>query len=127
MWAHSVGLGVALILLGLGSYFGTDRVSMTALIPTWFGLAFVVLGILARKEELRKHMMHVAAALGLIGFVVPAIRAIPGFIKIVSGEEVSRAAVISQATMAVLCAVFVGLCVRSFIQARRSRKQAAEQ
>src|SRR6202011_4915695 len=33
----AVGFGVALIILGVGSYLGTDRVSITAMIPAFFG------------------------------------------------------------------------------------------
>ena len=35
-------LGIALIILGLGGYFGTGRESATALIPVLFGLPLLV-------------------------------------------------------------------------------------
>ena len=39
-----------------------------------------------------------------------------------SGGEVQRpAAAVSQSIMAMLMGIFVGLCVRSFIEARRAR------
>ena len=34
-------VGIVLILLGLVSYFGTGRISVTALIPAFFGAVFV--------------------------------------------------------------------------------------
>lgn len=117
----AIGYGIALILLGLVGYFATGRQSPTALIPAAFGLVALVLGLLARKESLRKHVMHGAALLGLLGAAGGA-RGLPGFFRWLSGGEVERpAAVISQTVMVVLSLVFVALCVKSFIDVRRSR------
>lgn len=58
-----------LIALGLGSYFGlqaADSRSVTALIPAFFGVLFGLLGLLALKEGLRKHAMHVVVVLALV-------------------------------------------------------------
>ena len=43
-------------------------ISVTALIPAFFGLPLVVLGFLARSESIRRHAMHAAAALALVGW-----------------------------------------------------------
>ncbi len=43
----TIGLGIVLLALGLGSYFGSGRTSVTALIPAFFGLPLLVLGWLA--------------------------------------------------------------------------------
>jgi hypothetical protein len=120
----AIGLGVVLIVLGVGGYFYIDRTSVTALIPAFFGAVFVVLGVLAVNDRFRKHAMHLAAMLGLIGLVVPAIRGFPKLIALLSGEDMQRsaaAAAVINSAMAVLCGVFVVLCIRSFIAARRSR------
>ncbi len=53
----TIGLGIVLLALGLGSYFGTGRTSVTALIPAFFGLPLLALGWLALKENVRKHAM----------------------------------------------------------------------
>jgi hypothetical protein len=46
---------------------------------------------------------------------------------LISGTEVDRPrAVVSQAVMGILMAVFVGLCLRSFIEARRARSKSVE-
>ena len=115
--------GVLLVFLGLGSYFGTGRTSLTALIPAGFGLILLILGLLARREALRPHAMHAAAALGLLGILGTA-SAIPKLLKLLAGTPLERPqAAFVQALMAGLCAAFVALCVRSFIQARRARKE----
>jgi hypothetical protein len=116
----SVVTGVVLMALGIGFYFGTDQVSVTALIPAFFGLPLAVLGLVAMREQFLKHAMHGAAALGLIGFLGGLVMAVRGLIK--SSGEVGNATV-EQALMALVCAAFVGLCVRSFILARRRRSE----
>jgi hypothetical protein len=115
----TIVFGLVLSLLGLAGYFGTGTTSVTALIPTFFGVPLMVLGFLALKDSLRKHAMHLAAVLGLLGFLGATIKLVQGILA--AGEVKFTAGPISQALMALICAVFVGLCVRSFIQARRNR------
>jgi hypothetical protein len=81
--------------------------------------------VLARNDRLRMHAMHLAALLGLVGFIVPAVRAAPKVGTLFDGtaERPAAIAVASQLLMALLCAVFVGLCIKSFIDARRARRQ----
>ena len=109
--------GLILIVLGIASYTMTGQTSITALIPAFFGAAFVVCALVARKEAARKHAMHAAVALGLIGAIASLVRAVPAVI----GGNISRPAVISQLAMAALLAVYVALGVQSFIAARKAR------
>ncbi len=111
--------GLLLIALGFGGYFGTGSEAPTALIPAGFGLALLLLGLISLKDNLRKHAMHLAAMIGLVGALGGAIMLL---LPLVRGTGIARpVAYACQATMTVLCVVFVGLCVRSFIQARRRR------
>lgn len=111
--------GVTLIFFGLIAYFGTGMVSITALIPAFFGILFVVLGIAARKEALYKHMMHGAALLALLGLIGSGRGLLTAF-AMLSGQSVERPdAAISQAVMAVLCIVFLAAAVKSFVDARK--------
>ena len=121
MATTTIGFGVVLIVLGLGGYFGSDRVSPTALIPAAFGLLLVVFGALARDDKRRKMAMHIAVTVGLLGFIgtVSGLYELP---TLLSGGAVARpGAVISKSIMAVLMAIYVGMCVKSFIDARRKR------
>ena len=68
--------GLILIVLGIASYTMTGRTSVTAMIPAFFGAAFLVCAMVARKEAARKHAMHAAVALGLIGALAPGGRAV---------------------------------------------------
>ncbi len=128
----TVVFGLLLVALGLWGRFGGDwglwaplglpapeHLSGTALIPAYFGAAFVVLGLVALKESLLKHAMHLAAMLGVVGFLAAGWRVV----KALSEKgAVQGVAGVSTATMTGLCAVFVLLCVNSFIQARRRRR-----
>jgi len=115
----TIGLGIVLLALGLGSYFGSGRTSVTALIPAFFGLPLLALGCVALKENVRKHAMHVAVAISLLG-CVGAVRGLAKLPRLLTGGEVERpTAVAIQSAMSVLCGVFVLLCVWSFIKARR--------
>jgi O-antigen/teichoic acid export membrane protein len=120
----TIGFGIVLIVLGLGGYFGSDRVSLTALIPAAFGLLLVIFGALARDEKRRKMAMHIAVTVGLLGFLgtVSGLFQLP---TLLSGGVVERpGAVVSKSIMAVLMAIYVGMCVKSFIDARRRRAGA---
>ena len=120
----TIGFGIVLIVLGVGGYFGSDRVSPTALIPAAFGLLLLIFGTLARDEKRRKMAMHIAVTVGLLGFLgtVSGLFQLP---TLLSGGVVARpGAVVSKSIMAVLMAVYVGMCVKSFIDARRRRAGA---
>lgn len=111
--------GILEIALGVIVYFATGAKSVTALIPAFLGAVFVLCGLVALKPSLRKHAMHVAAVFGLLGTLLPLGRAIPA---VAGGRAaISDTSIISMLAMAVLSAIFLGLCVRSFIAARRAR------
>jgi hypothetical protein len=113
----TIGIGVLLIALGLIGYLPEQK-SATALIPAGFGLVLVALGAVALQENLRKHAMHAAVLVGLVGLIGAAAMAITAAL---SGIQRPFAFAMSVA-MALTCGVFVGLCVKSFIDARRRRQ-----
>ena len=119
MPATAILFGVVLILLGIIGYaisVTNNNSSVTALIPAFFGVALAGLGFLAQlKESLRKHLMHAAIVVALLGFIATAGRLISRL-----NELTASPAVISQAVMALVCLAFVVLAVRSFAAARRN-------
>jgi len=120
----SIVFAVLLIALGLAGYLGTGSIHPTALIPAWFGLALGVFGFLAisPSESRRKLFMHINVTIGLLGFLGGASEAIRGYLKAASqGIEPDRIALASKLTMTGLLLIYVILCVRSFIAARRAR------
>ena len=117
----TIGFGAALIALGLIGYFATGRTSPTALIPCGLGAVLIALGTIARNPLHRKHAMHGAVMIGLLGFL-GAGRGLTKIVPLLSGEPVERPnAVIAQAVMALISLIFVALCIKSFIDARRNR------
>jgi hypothetical protein len=114
-----------LIALGLVGYFGTGAQHVTALIPAWFGLALGIGGLLAisPSESRRKLFMHINVTIGLLGFIGGAIETIRGYVHARSaGLQPDTIALASKITMTGLLLLYVILCVRSFIAARRSGK-----
>ncbi len=116
--------GGLLILIGIIGYIyglNTGSASPTALIPAAFGLLLLIFGLFAAsKENLRKHLMHGAVLIGFLGFLATAssVLKIPALL---AGTAERPAAVAAQFAMALVCFVFVILCVLSFISARRNR------
>ena len=118
----TVVFGVLLILLGAGAFVVLGHHPHT-LIPTGFGLLLVIFGSLANTEVPKRRMlfMHIAVTVGLLGFL-GTIPGIIGVIQMSAGHFVARPdAAKVQALMGTICLIFVLLCVRSFIAARRAR------
>lgn len=116
----TIALGVALIVLGVAGYFLTGAASLTALIPAAFGLVIALAGLVARDEGKRKHAMHAAVAVALLGFL-GSVRGLMQIGAVLDGTAARPAAVVSQAVMALLTLAYIVLAVRSFVAARRAR------
>lgn len=115
---------ILLVLLGVISYFGTGGESITALIPAFFGVVFLLLAQIMRDESKAKHAGHAAAVLALLGLVGSA-RGVPGFLTLAQGGEVERpAAAVAQFLMTLGCLVFLILGIKSFRDARKEREAA---
>jgi hypothetical protein len=121
----TIGFGVVLIGLGLWGFVGTGSEHPTALIPGYFGAVLAIAGALAITENAKRRMlwMHIAVTVGLLGFLGSAIQAIRECVGAHGPlTDTAAVAVKFQVAMAAICLVFVGLCVRSFIAARRGGK-----
>lgn len=122
----TIGFGVVLCAIGLFGYFRStsDQPSVTALIPCFFGAVLILCGLLAYAEKWRKHAMHAAATVALIGFLAAAGRGIPKLGAAISDDPTLHRAPRLVLLMALVCLIFVGICIGSFISARRRRKAA---
>lgn len=121
-------VGALLLGIGFGGYLlggnvdenGNAYRSWTALIPAIPGVLFVICGAIALTgDAARKHAMHVAVAIALLGTIAPIGR-LP---KTLSADPINPLAAFSMIAMLVLCLVVLIAGVRSFIQARRARKE----
>jgi hypothetical protein len=110
-----------LILLGLVGFFGTGSEHPTALIPVGFGLVLGICGLLAmdRRERQRKLFMHINVTIGLLGFLGAIVEILR---SMATSKDLDTTALIAKTMMAWLLFIYVILCVRSFLLARRSGK-----
>jgi uncharacterized membrane protein len=120
---YAILFGGLLTAVGVTAYvapdvFGGDKpYSITAATPAFVGIPILLTGLaVLMKPELRKHGMHAAAILGLLG---TAAGLVPAFMN---KFDTTKASVLVGITMAVLSATFLGLSVKSFIDAKKARK-----
>jgi hypothetical protein len=124
----SVMFGVVLTALGVVAYFAPEPLGVgkdgtpatpghpSALSPVAVGVLLILAGAVSMAAPAaRKHAMHLAAGVSLLGTLGGLV---PVFLRNFRFEEV---AVKVGLGMAVLSAIFLALCVNSFIQARKAR------
>ena len=117
----TIGFGAALVVLGIIGFVGSGADSVTALIPSFFGVVFVVLGVVGRSDDRRALTMHIAAFLALVG-IAGSITGLVDLPDLLAGNDLERPwAVAVQSIMAVVLVIYLVLAVRSFIAARRAR------
>lgn len=119
MPAISIVLGLLLMALGGAGYARAGQ--LHALIPAYFGVVFAVLGALAMREGMRKHAMHAAAVIALLGFLGTADGIYHSIRWALGTRPLVPMMAAAKCMTSVLCAVFEALCVKSFIDARRAK------
>ncbi len=142
-WA--IVFGLLLVALGLWGYLGHDASnpgsasaevapgspdqepaqlqestgpSKTALIPAGFGILMLLCGALGLDHRMRKHAMHGAAGIALLGLIASAGRIASKFSNLVAGD-ISRPMMFVM-LMGMICLVFLIMAVRSFAAARKA-------
>jgi hypothetical protein len=106
-----------LIALGVGAFAVSS--SRTALLPAYVGVALAALaGLSLAFDRARKHLMHVAALVALLGALAPAAA------LLIRAAQMSPLALGVNVGMLALCAGLLVLMVRSFVAARRTGQAA---
>jgi membrane-bound ClpP family serine protease len=119
----TIVFGILLILIGVTGFVVTGSTHPTALIPAAAGVLFIIFGTLANSENSKKRMlwMHIAVTVALLLFL-GLIRADIDVIRLSRGVSFPHpVAVLEKSATSLLCLLYVLLCVRSFIAARRLR------
>ena len=119
----TIALGVLLILVAVLGFVYTGSSHPTALIPGVVGLLFILFGVLANSENPKKRMlwMHIAVTVALLMFL-GTIKSDIDVIRLSHGAYFPHPiAVEEKAVTSLLCLLYVLLCIRSFIAARRQR------
>ena len=114
MHRWTILFGLLLAAIGLGDYYFADAKQPMALIPAVLGIAMFVCGMVAAQGAMRMLAIHVAALIGVIGFVGPLIALFE--------DTANTAAVLAKGLTSALCLMFVLMCVNSFLEVRRARK-----
>jgi hypothetical protein len=120
MSSTTLAFAFGYLVLGIAGFVLTGSTHKTALIPCIFGIFFLVFGLLARKDNLRKHVMHAAVLIALLAFLGTA-RSLSHLPELFNGTAEKPASIITQSLNAGLSLLYIILAVRSFIQARRAR------
>lgn len=117
----TIWFGLALVVLGIVAYVGSGADSVTALIPSVLGAVLAGLGAAAREESRRALMMHIAVLVALVGFL-GSVMGVIDLPDLIAGDPVERPwAVAAQSIMAAVLLVFLVLAIKSFIDARKAR------
>ena len=114
MHRWTILFGLLLVAIGLGGYYFADAKQPMALIPAVLGIAMFVCGVVAAQGAMRRLAMHVAALIGMIGFVGPMVT--------IFNDITNTAEVLAKGLTSALCLMFVMMCINSFLEARRARK-----
>ena len=78
------------------------------------------MGVLSQaKPEMRMHFMHVAVTLALLGVLAPL-----GLPSVMIKHPNFGVGPVASLLMTIICGVFVALCIKSFIAARKARLAA---
>ncbi len=119
----TISFGILLIILGIFGFVATGSAHPTALIPVGIGLLFVLFGVMANSPDTKKRMlwMHISVTVALLVFL-GMIPACIDVIRLSRGVSFPYpAAVEEKAALGLFSLIYVLFCVRSFINARRSR------
>lgn len=111
--------GVVLIVLGIVAYVLTDFASVTALIPSIFGVVFLGLGVVGREPSRQRRSAYALGVFGLVG-LGGSTRGLGDAVALLTGGSVdSPIAAASQGLMAVVCLAIVVSVVYFAVQERR--------
>lgn len=113
------GIGATLTVLGIVAYLVTGATSITALIPAFVGVLLLVCAAIARKPALRRHSIHAALVIAVLG----AAGSLMNVVKLgdlFAGTAQRPSAIIVSTVMFVLLVLYIAMGVRSFVVARRS-------
>lgn len=113
------GFGTLLIVIGVIAYVATGMASVTALIPAFFGIVLVGLGMLGRNEQRQKPALYGALGVAILGLFGSA-SGITQTITYLSGGDVARpSASITRAVMALVLIALIATLGKSLLALRR--------
>jgi hypothetical protein len=118
----TIAIGILIAAVSVAFYFAITPHETAALHPAGIGMLLILCGALANTENPKRRMlwMHIAVTLGLISLLTTGVRAIISLAK-GTAMTISPGGFEERVTIALISLIYVILCVRSFIEARRGR------
>lgn len=112
-------IGGILTAVGIIAYVATGAVSITALIPTFVGVLLLICAALAHKPALRRHSIHAALMIALLG-AAGALMNVAKLGALFTGTAERPSAIVVSTVMFLLLVFYIAMGVRSFLAARRA-------
>ena len=116
----TVWYGIGLIIFGAVAYTAVGMVTFSVLTPAYYGIALSTAGTVALKEKSGKNGMHIAGVIALLGIFDGLASLVPAMLC----DNGLDGSAITEMLMAVSMAVFLGFCVRSFIEGKKAPGEA---
>ncbi len=111
--------GLILIIWAVFSYFASGSSSFTALIPSFFGMPLLILGILSNRDESKRHhYMHASMIFALFSAF--------GGLRLFQLEDPSNLALASHIILLIVGVIFMVGGILSFRHARKLRESLGE-
>ena len=120
----SLTVSIILIVVGVGGYVASGYASPTALIPAAMGVVIGLLALLARNDRMRRHAMHAAMGVALLG-IFATFTGLVTVLAAIASNTVGAVglAPMSKALTATVLIGYLALGVRSFIHARGAERR----
>jgi len=120
----SLTVGVILVVIGVGGYVASSYASATALIPAAIGVLIGLLGLMARNDQWRRHAMHAAMGIALVG-IFGTFAGLVTVLAAIAGNTLGAAglAPMSKALTATVLIGYLAMGVRSFVHARGAERR----
>lgn len=113
-------VGFVLLMIATGSFLASG-LEFTALIPAVFGVPILLAGVIAeRHEDKRMHAIHASLVVALLGFAALT----PTALGLGAMGDASDMAKIEALLSAVVLLAYIAFGVRSFIAARKARRDS---
>ena len=115
--------GVALMVVGIGTYAASEDQPSALLLPIVFGLLALGLGVGSLfKPDLRKHLMHGAVLLAALGVLVPVVQLVLRVVAMWQDDRDRSLTLLAVLLTVAFSGAYVYAAVQSFRTARRGRK-----
>jgi hypothetical protein len=124
MTTLTLWIGGILTAAGIIVYAATGAASLTALIPAAVGMLLLAAGLVARNEKARRHAIHAALAVALLG-VVGSLMQVVRLGEVFAGTAERPVAVLLSTVMFVLLVVYLAVGIGSFVRARIQRRRSS--